>query len=150
MPDVKLDAFDTIKCIFGAWKQVSEEAAKKVEWPPRNDDLYDAHQENYNRLFDSNTMLAFGYVSRAKGEFILQSDIVNALADGDPKELQRLRQDIKRRSDALAYFNFISRKKSGKRVEFSMKEEGSEYLKMFNERFNAEYTKITNEGENND
>jgi len=102
------------------------------------------------RFEDSDTMLFFGYIARAKGQVIMQSKVVNALASS-PKSRQAKRQDIKRRADAVELFELVEREYlSDVAVKFSLTEKGREVLAMFEVAYAAETRKLKGDEDDRD
>ena len=112
-----------------------------------------AFEAHADRLEDSGTMLAYGYVARAMEKtgrnFIMQAAIVEKLVPDLPdmdrerlkRERQKVRQDIKRRADALEFFSLVHREYLSKvAVQFSLTDRGLQFREEFNGYFAEEYS----------
>ena len=110
-----------------------------------------AFEAHADRLEDSGTMLAYGYVARAMEKtgrcFIMQATIVEKLVPNRPdwdrerlqRERQKVRQDIKRRADALEFFSLVRREYLSKvAVQFSLTDRGLRFREEFNDVFAEE------------
>lgn len=135
------DAFAQLGAIFRAWSTTTKEIAKNnVLNKETNTKEFFSH---LNRLEDSETMAAFGYITRAVDRTgdntIMQAHIVNTLAPDCEQERQKVRQDIKRRMDALEFFGLIERKYLTKTaLQLSATEVGEKYCQFFNRHFAEE------------
>lgn len=135
--DGDLNPFAIQGAILRAWNQTVVEVLGEYEGT--RDKEFLAHA---TRFEDSDTMLFFGYVARAKRMTIMQSTIVNALASS-PESRQAKRQDIKRRADAVSLFGLIEREYlSDVAVCFSMTEKGCKVLAIFEATYAAEVQKL--------
>lgn len=136
------DAFAVLGAMMRAWAAtkkliVDENVGLKLQ----DAKTFEAHAA---RLEDSGTMLAFGYIVRAEEKTgrnaIMQAKIVDAIAlreeladvEQHRKAQQAVRQDIKRRADALEFFGLIEREYlTSVAVQFSATEVGRKYRTMF-------------------
>lgn len=131
------DMFKTLGAICRAWGETSQNVARDFSLARSSDqNTFAMHRA---RLGDTDTLLTLGYVKRAEektGEPVMQATIVSALApdqdtpDPDAQALNRtrkaaVRQDIKRRSETLAFFGLIDRRQVTKTaVQLRMTEYG--------------------------
>ena len=156
------DAFTQLGAIFRAWESTTKEivaAYIKAEILLMPSDENDTEKEkekkikdkkflsHKSRLEDSETMAAFGYVARAEDKTnfnaIMQADIVKALAPDCAQERQKVRQDIKRRMDALEFFGLIKRKYlTDTALQLSATDIGKEFRTSFNQYFEEENSKL--------
>lgn len=131
------DAFTQLGAIYRAWAAATKEIVSEnlLGKEPNTKDFV----SQQNRLEDSETLAAFGYVIN-KGEYsIMQADIVNTLAPDCEQERQKVRQDIKRRVDALEFFGLVERKYLTKTaLQLVVTEAGKSFRTSFDEHFAKE------------
>lgn len=135
--DDGLGPFALQGAILRAWNTTVMTVLKGYEG--NRDKEFIAHA---TRFEDTDTMLFVGYIARAKGQVIMQSKIVNALASS-PEGRQAKRQDIKRRADAVELFGLVEREYlNDVAVQFSLTEAGRKALAMFEATYAVEVRKL--------
>ena len=137
------DAFGALRGVVRAWSRATE--ALIADATPAADAK--THRTHMRKLGTTDTMLALGYLfgnERRGNATTMQASIVNALVEGSGPEAEaerrRLRQDIRRRFDALVYFGLVDRVYLTRTaVQLALTDTG----RGFRLQFNAAYAETT-------